>query len=175
MLRVDELSQRYISVGPTIGYSDSYKTFYKGFDGCYYANNEIWIVEVKTKVKSESLDQDNKEKVKAASSQIKLETEDAEINRWERAKKQVRHQLTVIEQKEKDIFKILSKSHRASYNQMIGTLLICSDQFFNKDFISTYCNELIHENIGNQKIFLICMRSFDFEQIIKFIEHEVGC
>lgn len=174
ILRVGELAKKYISLGPTIGYSDSYKQFYKGFDGCYYCNDQVWIVEVKSKIKSLNLDIDNKAKVKDASKQIKSEAEDEEINRWENAKKQVRQQLTEIEQEKFDIYKLLRKEYRNKYNQMIGTLLICSNSQFNKDFIIKYCNELFHENVENQKILLICMRSFDFEKIIKYIENEVG-
>lgn len=173
VLRCDELKDRFISVGPTIGYSDSYKGFYKGFDGCYYSESSIWIVEVKSQVKTENLDNDNKTKVKEASGQIKVEVEDEKINRWEKAKKQVRQQLSEIEQDETKIFKLLSKKNRNSYNQMIGTLLICENTNFSIDYIRNYSKDLFHDNVSNQKIFLVCIRSFDFEQIINAIEKQV--
>lgn len=174
ILRIKELSTKYTSTCPTIGYSDNYQSFYKGFDGCYYSDNSIWIVEVKSKLKSTNLDNDNKSKVKNASNQIKLEVKDEEINRWEKAKKQVYLQLSEIEQNETKIFELLNKPHRSSYHQMIGTLLICDDENFNEDFIKSYIHELHHDDVDDQKMLLVCIRSFDYEMIIDYIENEMA-
>lgn len=40
-MRLTEISSRFLSCCPTIGYSDTYQGFFKGFDGCYYYQDEI--------------------------------------------------------------------------------------------------------------------------------------
>jgi hypothetical protein len=174
ILRTEALSNKYSTLCPTIGYSDCFKGFYKGFDGCYLCDNSIWISEVKSMLKTTKLDEDNEGKVKEASKQIKNEVNDSNFDRWGRAKRQVNHQLHEIELNEKKIYELFSKSKRNSYNQMIGTLLICNDCEFDKAYILKYLDNLFHENINNQKILLICIRSYDYEIIIEFVEKEIG-
>lgn len=172
LLRVDILKEKFISLCPTIGYSDAYGLFYTGFDGCYHSSDGLWISEVKAKLTVNNLDKDNRGKIKVASGQIKNEVSDTEINRWDKAKQFVRQQFNEVELEEKNIFNLLKKENRKNYNQLIGTLLICEKEEFSKDYIKIYCNSLQH--MKNQKIFLICMRSFDYELIIKFIEDEAN-
>ena len=174
VLRTENLSKKYLSACPTIGYSDCYQGFFKGFDGCYYYDNSVWIVEVKSKLKSSQLDDDNKSKSKEASQQIAAEAKDEKINRWEKAKKHVYMQLDEIEQNETKIFELLKKPNRQKYNLMLGTLLICENGNFNKEFIKKFLDELFHTDVADQKLLMVCIRSFDYEKIIEFVEREIG-
>lgn len=174
LMRTKELSSKYLSTSPTIGYSDCYQAFFKGFDGCYYSDESIWLVEIKSQHKVSNLDSDNKSKLKIASEQIKAEANDQKIDRWQKSKKYVCMQLSQIEADEKNIFKLLSKPSRLMYNQMLGTLLICKNCNFDKDFIKSYVQELFHNGIPEQRLLIMCIRSFDYEKIIEFIEKEIG-
>lgn len=173
LLRTDELSKKYLSSGPTIGYADSYAGMFKGFDGCYYDNESIWIAEVKSKLTISDLNEDNKKKAKEASRQIKNEANDTVNNRWQRAKEQVYFQLSKLEIDDSKIFKLLNKKNRRSYNQMIGTLLICNNCDFDKKYVKGYVDELFHKEVDRQKILMICIRSFDYDKIIDYIEKEM--
>lgn len=170
ILRTEELSNKFLSLCPTIGYSDSYSQFYKGFDGCYYGDNRIWICEVKSKVESKTLDNDNKDKLIEASSQILKEVNDKENNRWLKAKKYVNLQHADAV----DIFKLFRNSKRNEYNQLVCSMLICKNGEFNKSYIEKYIETLIHYSVPNQKIFCICIRNYDYEKIIEYVEKEVG-
>ena len=99
---------KILSCCPTIGYSDTYQGFFKGFDGCYYSQNEIWITEVKSKEKSTDLDKDNRTKLIVAANQIEQEVNDEDINRWEKTKGYVHNQLTQDELNDTNIYKLLS-------------------------------------------------------------------
>ncbi|WP_428026188.1 hypothetical protein [Arcobacter sp.] len=172
LLRIRSLESKFVSLCPTIGYSEAYGKFYTGFDGCYHSSEGLWISEVKSKLNVINLDKDNYDKVAKASGQIKNEVMDEEINRWDKAKQHVRHQFSELELEEKSIYNLLKKENKTNYNQLIGTFLICEKEKFSKEYIRTYCNSLQH--MKNQKIFLICMRSFDYELIIKFIENKAN-
>ncbi len=174
ILRKEELSCKYFSALPTIGYSDCYSAFFKGFDGCYYYQDSIWISEIKSKLSTNTLDADNSKKIKLASKQIKDEAKDKTINRWERAKKMVYHQLNELQRDTDNIFKLLQKAENNNYNQMLGAFLICGNGDFSKEHIETYVDKLYHEGVNNQRILMVCMRSFDFEKIIDYIANEIG-
>ncbi len=174
LMRTKELSSKYLSTCPTIGYADCYQAFFKGFDGCYYSDNSIWLVEIKSQLGTANLDSDNKNKLKIASEQIEVEANDPQINRWEKSKKYVYMQLSELEANSKNIFELLSKPSRSSYNQMLGTLIICDSCNFNKEFIKSYVEDLYHKNIPKQRILLMCVRSFDYEKIIEFVKTEIG-
>lgn len=170
LMRNGKIAQRFISLCPTIGYSDCYKGFYKGFDGCYYAEDRIWIAEVKSKLKSTTLDNDNEDKLKVASAQIETEANDTKINRWQKSKMYVYQQLTEIEKFNIEPFKLFTGKKKSEYNQMICTLLICDNGSFDKKYIESYIGTLYHKNVNGQKIFAMCIRSFDYEKIINFIK-----
>lgn len=170
IMRYSKIRDRFLSLCPTIGYSDCYKGFYKGFDGCYYAEERIWIAEVKSKLKSSNLDKDNEDKMKVASSQIEIETNDTEINRWQKSKAFVYSQLSSIEMEHLEPFKLFSGKKKSDYNQMLCTLLICNNGSFDEKYINGYIETLFHTKVDKQKIFAICIRSFDYEEIIKYIK-----
>ena len=143
MMRLDIVSSKFLSCSPTIAYSDSYQGFFKGFDGCYYNQDEIWIAEVKSKMKAENLDKDNKDKLLLASSQLEDEVNDEEINRWENTK-------------------------------ILGTMLICNENEFNKEYIKSYLEKLKDKNVDNQKIFLMCIRNYDYKELYNYILDKYG-
>lgn len=175
IMRYGKLKNKFISTSPTIGYSDCYQNFYKGFDGCYFGDDRIWLAEIKAKEKkSKNLDYDNKIKVKLASNQLKEEVNDNEINRWNKAKMNVHLQLTEKEINEIDIFSFFSTKKRKEYNQLIGTLIIKDNGNFNCGYIEGYINDLFHENVKNQKIQLVCIRSFDYNMIIEYVKSKYG-
>ena len=174
MMRIDEISSIFLSCCPTIGYSDTYQGFFKGFDGCYYSNDEIWITEVKSKEKSLELDKDNKEKLLLASNQIEDEVNDEKINRWEKTKGYVYNQLTDKEIDEKNIYKLLNRESKNNYNKILGTMLICSNEEFNLNFIKEYINKLKDEKVENQKIFIMCIRNFDYNILYNYILERFG-
>ncbi len=171
LMRYGKMEQRFMSLCPTIGYSDCYKSFYKGFDGCYYAEGRVWIAEVKSKIKSTDLDIDNEDKMKVASSQIETEANDTTINRWQKSKTHVYQQLSEIERGNIEPFKLFTGKKKNEYNQMLCTLLICDNGTFNKRYIESYIETLYHKKVEEQKIFAICIRSFDYEKIIDFIKN----
>ena len=171
-MRNEELSSRFLSTYPTIAYADTYKGFYKGFDGIYYSENEPWVAEVKSKVQSHNLNVDNEKKIKIASKQLEKEMGDTDNNRWEKAKRTVTLQLGST-QKAKDVRKIFSKKFKDKYNQIICTLLICDKGEFNVDDIKKYAEKLYHPKIKNQKVLLMCIRSYDYNEIIKYIKEEM--
>lgn len=173
-MRLECISSEYFSCCPTIGYSDTYQGFFKGFDGCYYSNDGIWITEVKTKVKSSDLDKDNKEKLIIAASQINIEVNDKKINRWEKTKSHVIKQLTSGQIDENNIYKLLTRESANSYNKMLGTMLICNSSEFDTDYIKKYVKKLKDENVQNQKLFLMCIRNFDYEKLREYIQSKYG-
>lgn len=171
-MRNEELSNKFLSTYPTIAYADTYKGFYKGFDGIYYSENEPWVAEVKSKVQSDNLNVDNEKKIKIASKQLEKEMSDTENNRWEKAKRTVTLQLGST-QEAKDIRKIFSKKAKNKYNQIICTLLICNAGEFNVEDIKNYAEKLYHKKVDNQKVLLLCIRSYDYNEIIKYIKEEM--
>lgn len=174
MMRLDIVSSKFLSCSPTIAYSDSYQGFFKGFDGCYYNQDEIWIAEVKSKMKTENLDKDNKDKLLLASSQLEDEVNDEEINRWENTKKYVHIQLSREEIDEKNLYKILNKKSKTNYNKILGTMLICNENEFNKEYIKSYLEKLKDKNVDNQKIFLMCIRNYDYKELYNYILDKYG-
>ena len=174
MMRLDVISSKYLSCWPTIAYSDSYQGFFKGFDGCYYYQNEIWITEVKSKLKTNDLDTDNKDKLMLASNQIEKEVNDEEINRWEKTKRYVRNQLTDEEVNEKNIYKLLNQKNKTHYNKILGTMLICNDNEFNAEYIKEYLEKLKDENVESQKLFLMCIRNYDYNILYEYISLKYG-
>lgn len=170
LMRNENIANRFISLCPTIGYSDCYKGFYKGFDGCYYAEDRIWIAEVKSKLKSTALDNDNEDKLKIASTQIETEANDTKLNRWQKSKTYVYQQLTEMERSNIEPFKLFTYKKRSEYNQMLCTLLICDNGSFDTQYIESYIETLYHKNVKEQKIFAMCIRSFDYQKIINFIK-----
>ena len=174
VLRSNDLKEKFLSTSPTIGFSDSYSQFYKGFDGCYYGDDSIWIAEVKSKSeKSNDIDKDNKSKIKEASNQIKIDTADLNINRWSKAKSQVHTQLTKEEQKEINIFQLLNIENIKKYNQIPVSFLINDSDNFNKEYVLKYFNTLFHSDVENQKMFIVCIRSIDVEQIVDYIKNDL--
>lgn len=173
-MRLECISSEYFSCCPTIGYSDTYQGFFKGFDGCYYSSDGIWITEVKAKVKSSKLDKDNKEKLTKAANQINDEVSDTKINRWEKTKGYVLNQLTREQIDEKKIYRLLTKEGATNYNKILGTMLICSSDDFDVDYIKQYVNELKDLNVKNQKLFLMCIRNFDHEKLLEYIQSKYG-
>lgn len=171
-MRNEELSNRFLSTYPTIAYADTYKGFYKGFDGIYYSENEPWVAEVKSKVHSDNLNTDNEKKIKIASKQLEKEMNDTDNNRWEKAKRAVVLQLEST-QEGRNIRKIFSKKLKNKYNQIICTLLICDDGEFDVESIKTYVEKLYHQKVENQKVLLMCIRSYDYNEIIKYIKEEM--
>jgi len=174
MMRIDEIADKFLSCCPTIGYSDTYQGFFKGFDGCYYSDDEIWITEIKSKEKSLNLDKDNKEKLLKASSQIEEEVNDEEINRWEKTKGYVFNQLTNDEIDEKNIYKLLNKKSKNNYNKILGTMIICPNEEFNLDYINGYINKLKDKNVENQKLFIMCIRNYDYNVLYNYILERFG-
>ena len=166
------LANHFLSTYPTIAHADTYKGFYKGFDGIYYCNGKAWIAEVKSKVKANNLNEDNKKKIKVASKQLEKEMNDENINRWEKAKALVPNQLG-NNPKDQDIRKIFRKNQKQEYNQIISTLLIYDKDEFDIDDIRKYAKTLYHNKIKNQRILLMCIRSYDYNEIIKYIKEEM--
>lgn len=171
-MRIPELKEKFLSTYPTIGHTDAYKEFYKGFDGIYYCDGMAWVVEVKGKVNTQNLNNDNKAKIRIASKQLEKEINDAEVNRWQRAKLLFPSQLGENET-DINIRKIFRKNQKQNYNQIISTLLIYDKDEFNIDDIKTYCYKLYHKQVENQKILLLCIRSYDYNEIIKYIKEEM--
>lgn len=97
---------------------------------------------------------------------------DTDNNRWEKAKRTVTLQLGST-QKAKDVRKIFSKKFKDKYNQIICTLLICDNGEFYVDDIKKYAEKLYHQKIKNQKVLLMCIRSYDYNEIIKYIKEEM--
>lgn len=171
-MRNEALSNRFFSTYPTIAYSDTYKGFYKGFDGIYYCNEMAWVAEVKSKVKTTNLDSDNEKKIKLASKQLEKEMNDKDINRWQKAKLLLLNQLgnNPTDQKIKKIF---NKNQRHNYNQIISTLLIYDKDEFDIEKIKGYAEFLYHKQVKNQNILLMCIRAYDYNEIIKYIKEEM--
>ena len=114
----------------------------------------------------------NKKKIKIASKQLEKEMNDTENNRWEKAKRTVMLQLEST-QEGRNIRKIFSKKLKNKYNQIICTLLICDDGEFDVESIKTYVEKLYHQKVENQKVLLMCIRSYDYNEIIKYIKEEM--
>lgn len=173
-MRLEEVSFKFLSCCPTIGYSDTYQGFFKGFDGCYYSQNEIWITEVKSKEKSTDLDKDNRTKLIVASNQIEQEVNDEDINRWEKTKGYVHNQLTQDELNDTNIYKLLSKTKQTNYNKILGTMIICSDNEFNVDYLKEYAERLKDKNVPGQKLFIMCIRNYDYNVLYNYILMKYG-
>jgi hypothetical protein len=173
-MRLEEVSFKFLSCCPTIGYSDTYQGFFKGFDGCYYSQNEIWITEVKSKEKCTDLDKDNRAKLIVAANQIENEVNDEDINRWEKTKGYVHNQLTNNELDDTNIYKLLSKAKRTNYNKILGTMIICSNNEFDADYIKKYLKKLKDQNIPEQKIFIMCIRNYDYNILYNYILMKYG-
>lgn len=171
-MRKKPLSDKFLSTYPTIAYSDTYKGFYKGFDGIYYYDEMAWIVEVKSKVNTSNLNDDNEKKIKIASKQLEKEMNDRDIDRWQKAKLLIPNQLDKSS-RDKNIRKIFSRNSQYNYNQIIGTLLICDNDKFDIEKIKKYAETLYHTNVKNQRILLMCIRSYDYNEIIKYIKEEM--
>lgn len=171
-MRIPELSSKFLSTYPTIGHTDAYKEFYKGFDGIYHCDGMVWIAEVKGKVKTKNLNDDNKVKIKLASKQLEKEVNDKEINRWQKAKMLLSNQLGETDE-DKNIRKIFRRNQKNSYNQIISTLLIYDKEEFNIEDIKKYAEKLYHNQVKNQKILLLCIRSYDYNEIINYIKEEM--
>lgn len=173
-MRLDKISSRFLSCCPTIGYSDAYQGFFKGFDGCYYYQDEIWITEVKAKEKSLELDKDNKDKLMLASNQIEKEVNDEDINRWEKTKGYVFNQLTKEEIDDKKIYKLLTKDSKYNYNKILCSMLVCNDGEFDIEYIKEYINKLKDNNVSNQKLFIMCIRNYDYNALYNYILKRYG-
>jgi hypothetical protein len=173
-MRLNKVSSRFLSCCPTIGYSDTYQGFFKGFDGCYYSQNEIWITEVKSKEKSLNLDIDNKDKLTLAANQIDDEVNDDDINRWEKVKVHVYNQLTQKEIDDKKIHELLTQNSKNNYNKILCTMLICNSMKFHIDYIKTYLNKLKDQNVPNQKLFIMCIRNYDYDVLYNYISKKYG-
>lgn len=171
-MRIPELSEKFLSTYPTIGHTDAYKEFYKGFDGIYYCDGMVWIAEVKGKVKTKDLNNDNKLKIKIASKQLEKEVNDTEINRWQRAKMLLSNQLGENDN-DKIVRKIFRKNQKNNYNQIISTILIYDKEEFDIENIKEYAEKLYHSQVKKQKILLLCIRSYDYNEIIKYIKEEM--
>ena len=155
LMRITDSKIEFLSCCPTIGFSDSYRGFFKGFDGCYYSNNGIWIAEIKSKLKTNNLDKDNEAKLKIASKQLEKEVRDKEINRWENAKKYVSLQLTNEEFDDNNIYELLTKSNAIlNYNKILGTMIICPNSDFDKEYIKKYASNLIDAEVENQTMII---------------------
>lgn len=173
-MRLSEISSKFLSCCPTIGYSDTYQGFFKGFDGCYYYQDEIWITEIKSKERSIDLDKDNKEKLTFAANQIEDEVNDEDINRWEKTKGYVFSQLTNEEVDEKNIYKLLTNSSKNNYNKILGTMLICDSKEFDVNYIKGYLDKLKDKNVANQKLFIMCIRNYDYGALYNYILMKYG-
>ncbi len=53
-------------------------------------------------------------------------------------------------------------------------MLICSNEEFNLDFIKEYINKLKDEKVENQKIFIMCIRNFDYNILYNYILERFG-
>lgn len=173
-MRIEENKKKFLSTFPTIGYSGTYQDFYKGFDGCYYADGNIWIVEIKSKVRSMNINIDNKNKLKEASGDLEKLVRDTKINRWERAKSLVITQLSDKEIDDTEIYKKLSQDSSNNYNKLLGTMLMTKDGEFDLDFIKGYMNDLIDNDVTQQQIFAICVRNSDYVKIVSYLEGKFG-
>lgn len=171
-MRDKSLSERFLSTYPTIAHADTYKGFYKGFDGIYYCDGMAWVAEVKSKVEIIDLNKDNEKKIRLASKQLEKEMNDKEINRWQKAKLLIPNQLG-DNPTDKNIRKIFQKNQKQNYNQIIGTLLIYDRDEFDIEKIKEYAETLYHMQVKNQNILLMCIRSYDYNEIIKYIKEEM--
>jgi len=171
ILRLEPLKARFYSLVPTIGYSDSKGTFFKGFDGCYYENGALWLLEVKSKIDSnkKSLNKDNADKIKLASSTIESDAKDEKINRWDIAKNLLVTQFNNNDIVEKNLYSLLNKCNKNNYNQILTAMLIADDGQFCEEYIKKYYKNLFHDIVTNQKILLICIRNKDYQAIIDYI------
>ena len=115
---------------------------------------------------------DNKTKIKLASKQLEKEINDKEINRWQRAKMLIPSQLGENDE-DKNIRKIFRKNQKNNYNQIISTLLIYDKEEFEIEDIKKYAEKLYHNQVKNQKILLLCIRSYDYNEIINYIKEEM--
>lgn len=53
-------------------------------------------------------------------------------------------------------------------------MLICSNEEFNLNFIKEYINKLKDEKVENQKIFIMCIRNFDYNILYNYILERFG-
>jgi len=173
-MRIEENSEKFLSLFPTIGYSNGHQYFYKGFDGCYYAENQIWVVEVKSAVAVTNLDLDNKQKLKDASNQIEKEVSNKNLNRWEEAKKLVVCQLDEQEIIDKELYEKLNIESSNVYNKLLGSMIILDNGEFDLEYIKGYINDFFDNNVINQKIFALCIRNADYKKIVSYLEMKFG-
>lgn len=52
--------------------------------------------------------------------------------------------------------------------------MICSNEEFNLNFIKEYINKLKDEKVENQKIFIMCIRNFDYNILYNYILERFG-
>ncbi len=75
---------------------------------------------------------------------------------------------------EKDIYKLLTKENAINYNKMLGTMLICPSNEFDITYIKKYANKLKDPNVPTQKMFLMCIRNFDYKKLREHIQLKYG-
>lgn len=135
---------------------------------------KFWITEIKSKERSIDLDKDNKEKLTFAANQIEDEVNDEDINRWEKTKGYVFSQLTNEEVDEKNIYKLLTNNSKDNYNKILGTMLICDSKEFDVNYIKGYLDKLKDKNVVNQKLFIMCIRNYDYDTLYNYILMKYG-
>ena len=129
---------------------------------------------MKSKEKCTDLDKDNRAKLIVAANQIENEVNDEDINRWEKTKGYVHNQLTNNELDDTNIHKLLSKAKQTNYNKILGTMIICSNNEFDVDYIKKYLKKLKDQNIPEQKIFIMCIRNYDYNILYNYILMKYG-
>lgn len=172
-------NSEFVSALPTIGITDSYKQFYKGFDGVYLKDNRCWISEVKS-ADSKSKTNENKnlniltkEKIILASNTIEKEAKDKSINRWQKAKDSIRNQHTQKSIKELSIFELVDDSKYNDYNKIPVTMIINNDEEFDLKSLMSYIEKLKDKSANNQKILVICIRNKDLSLVYDYLKSKI--
>ena len=169
-------NSEFVSALPTIGIADSYKQFYKGFDGVYLKDNRCWISEVKSADSKSKINENKdlnkiaKEKIMLASNTIESEVGDKVINRWHKAKDSVLNQHTLKSIHELSIFELVDDSKYDNYNKIPVTMIVNNDEEFNLESLMSYIEDLKDKKVNNQKILVICIRNKDLSLIYNYLK-----
>lgn len=176
----DVYSSNFISALPTIGHVDSYRQFYKGFDGVYLKDGRCWISEVKSadsRSKTniyKNLDNLTKEKLILASNTIENEVNDMDNNRWQKAKDGILLQLSDAEERKLHCFELLDDSNCNNYNKIATAMVVKDVEVFDIEFLKSYINEMLDENVKNQRLLVICIRNKDLNIVFDYIKTKFG-
>lgn len=75
---------------------------------------------------------------------------------------------------EKNIYKLLTNNSKNNYNKILGTMLICDSKEFDVNYIKGYLDKLKDKNVINQKLFIMCIRNYDYDTLYNYILKKYG-